>query len=164
MARINFISTTYFEDKFNTNIGSGDIERAINDAQFLHVLPVLGSALFDHLTAAVSASTLTAAETTLLRNYLQPMTREFTFYQVIGSKAFRVSDTGVYTNAPDKLEPLKREDVAYYRREVLTFANQLAEQVKKHIADNIADFPTYNTSNQFIDGSSEEDSWFIGIS
>lgn len=165
MAQAHFITVDYFKQRVNTTASADDIQRAISTAMYLHIMPLMGTDFYNDYRTKIIAGTLTASTATyLMDNFIQPLTREYALYELMSQKAYRIEDTGLYTNEPDKLKSLDLDTIKYHQSNVLSFANQLAEETKHYLCEHSSSYPLYtNTTDQFIDPSEEDQDWSLGI-
>ena len=143
-----FISETklrQFTD-MNNNVSSELIKNAIREAQDIQIQRITGTALYDALIAGIKASSLTAAETTLLNDYIADAEVYWAYYYAMDAIYLRPRNNGL--TRPNGGENSADVDLLYYDRKRTTIrkkAEWYSELLAQYLKTEADQFPEYDT-------------------
>ncbi len=124
---------------------------AMRKAQDIYTRAVLGTALYNQIITEFAASSLTAANQTLLDSYIVPMQREYIQKEATFALWIKFTNSSIGTRSVDDLQTSGQEQVNYAVNEFERAAEYWKDLLIKYICDNIADYPLYNTGDQEIE-------------
>ena len=92
MANVLFISEARLKalTAVHDNVQPNDIMPFVLQSQDIYIQDILGTTLYNNLKTAVSASTTTAAEQTLINDYLSPTLANYAIYLALPSLNYKV--------------------------------------------------------------------------
>jgi hypothetical protein len=143
------ISQSYLKDKsvINDNVDFKILTPVIELVQDKHILPLLGSDLFELIkTQSTPPTTLTAANQTLLDDYILKAMVHYILAESVSSFRFRYMNKGILTKTAENAQPISREEAKDLYDENMSNAQFYAGELKKYITRNQTSFPAYFTS------------------
>ena len=148
MATVLFIKT---EDiKRNTMMsGSLDVDKFvqyIKIAQEIHLQRYLGTDHYKRLQTGIVANDLTAAETTLLSDYIQDTLIHYAMAEYLPYASVQVSNGGVYKHAPENSTSVDKAEVDWLAEKSREHARYYAKRLVDYLCNNTASFPEYSTN------------------
>lgn len=140
------IDIAYLKDSgyIDENVDDKLLGRIIFTAQEENLQPILGSALYDEITAQKIAGTLTALNTTLITNkYFKRGLLFSCLYEGMDSFNYKIRNKGVMQTNSDNstsvdLSVLTRLGATYQNRAEWNF-----EQLRLYLVENEASYPLY---------------------
>lgn len=145
MTTVKFISCSYL--KANTaiemNMDDSKLEPYIIKTQDTHLQQAIGSSFYEHLSNAVATSTLTVAEENLIRNYIQRVVAEFTFYEVLPFINYKSTNKAISKESSEFSQAADLDEIKYLRNSVRDLAEFYLKRLTKYLCDHQADFPAY---------------------
>jgi len=161
MANVLFISESYLKSSTNIdeNVDVKEIVPAIVDAQEMHLLPVLGSALYDDLKTKIAASTTNAAEDTLLSDYIAPMLVKFVQMELSSDLLFKYRDKGVMTKSSENSQPVDYTQMRFLMDRWDNKAQFYKKRLIDYLCGNKVLFPAYLQSPNTWDMIPETDAF-----
>ena len=142
---VKFISTNYLKENtlIEMNVDDSKLTTLIIKCQRIYLQQLLGSSFYDHLSVAVSGSTLTAVEESLIRNYVQPMVAEYVVYEALPSLTFKATNKAVVKQNSENSTPIDLDELKFFRASVRDMAEFMGERLSKYLCDNPSLFPEY---------------------
>ena len=146
MANVLFISEARLKalTAVHDNVQPNDIMPFVLQSQDIYIQDILGTNLYNDLKTAVSASTTTAAEQTLINDYLSPTLANYAIYLALPSLNYKVKNKAVLNPTSEESTSTTLDEIKYLRGTVLDTAQFYAERTKDYLRDNNASFPAYN--------------------
>jgi len=144
----------------NSNMDSSIIDSdTILIAELTHVKQRLGDYFWGMLRKGKTTSsgyTLTASETTLVNNYIQPCLALYVKYEVLNDMQYNTSSSGVTTNDDDWSDPVSDDGFSTLKSDTFRKAEILMKDMIDWLddEDNRSVFPNYehSSNNKHIDG------------
>lgn len=116
----------------------------IFSAQEMHILPVLGTKLYDRVLKDIEADSLTGSYTTLVRSYIQPCLTQFALAEVIPHLRVRLANNSATTLSSDQAAAVTHEDLKPLINSATNNANFHKERLIDYLCANGAQlFPEY---------------------
>lgn len=145
MNTVKFISTQYLKDNtaIQSNVDNTLLEPYILKAQDTHIQQILGTNYYVHLGNAVVSSSLSAIETDLIKNYIQPAIAEWTFYEVLPHINYKSTNKAVSQNTSENSSPSQLADIKYLRNSIRDLAEYYSERLVRELTDNSSKYPLY---------------------
>jgi|19_taG_2_1085344.scaffolds.fasta_scaffold00221_11 hypothetical protein len=152
MATVLFINETYLKNNsvVDENTDMKVIQPTIEDAQNIHLHPVLGSDLFNDLKDKIINDTLSVDEETLIQNYIAPMLLKWVLMELTTTMHFKYRNKNVSTKNSDNAVSV---DYTEYRHLLDTWrdkAEWYTQRLIDYLCANSSTFPKY-TSNSATD-------------
>jgi hypothetical protein len=145
MAIVQFIDTDYLKQNstIEMNVDDSKLNPMILKVQMVYLQQSLGSSFLNHLYTAVSGSTLTSAEESLIRDFIQPMVVEYTVYEVLPFLNFKATNKAISKQNSDNSTPSDLSEIKYLRSNVKDMAEFMDQRLVKFLCDNSNLFPEY---------------------
>ena len=158
--------------KRDTALGSTVDEDVIRPyiqvAQDRHIWPALGSALYDRLRAAVKGGAgvppLTADESTLLNDFIQPCLTQFVFMELAYVMRLRFSNNSITIANSEVGTSASIADIKLVKEQTESIATFYRERLVTYLCDKSELYPEYRANNGFqLDPSSRNYSQNINV-
>lgn len=150
MANITLlISETYLKQGtvLNENADIKVVEPNIKLAQDLYIHTTLGTDLYNAILSQVSSSTLTAANETLLTDWIKPCLKHYVLYELGRDLLYKWMNKGVVTKSSDNSQPVDHSVINQIRQEYKDIAEWYRENMIKFLCHNEVDYPLYTQNN-----------------
>lgn len=146
MANVLFISEARLKalTAVHDNVQPNDIMPFVLQSQDIYIQDILGTTLYNNLKTSVSASTTTAAEQTLINDYLSPTLANYAIYLALPHMNYKVKNKAVVNPTSEESTSTTLEEIKYLRGAVLDTAQFYAERTKDYLRENYGSFPGYN--------------------
>jgi len=165
MAKALFIGEDYL--KKNTpvqpNVDGDIIIPYITKTQDITIHQSLGTTFYEHLQTAFIGNTLTTDETDLIRNYLQPVLSEFSYYHLIPHLNYKSTNKAISTESSEFSTPSSLEEIKFLRSTVRDMGEFLLKRLNVYLCDNSSLFPKYNNPDTDENLKKNTNSYFNGI-
>lgn len=162
---VKFISVDYL--KTNTTIQQNVDENIlipfILRAQEIYLQQLIGSALYDRLKDGVINNNLNSNEDTLLRQYIQPMISEYTFYLALPHINYKLTNKAVSQESSENSNPSGLDEIKFLRNSVLDMAQFYAKRLSKYLCDNDNLFPEYASADSDDNLLPNKKAYFNGV-
>jgi len=163
MAVALFISTK--DIKKNSIIdGNLDIDKLlpmIKVAQEIDIQNILGSDLYNKISADIIAGTLSGNYLTLVNKYVQPTLIWFAQMNYIPFAAYTITNKSVLKHSSETAQNVDKNEVDYLVGKAREYANYYSTRLVDYLCFNNSLFPEY-TSNTNEDISPDTDTTFKG--
>ena len=145
MANVLFISEAYLKENTNIdeNVDVKEIIPSIVDAQEMHLLPCLGSALYEDLKTKIAAVTTNSDEDTLISSYIAPMLVKFVQMELSTDLLYKYRDKGVMKKSSENSSSVSYTDMRYLMDRWDNKAQFYKKRLIDYLCGNTALFPTY---------------------
>ena len=145
MAYVVFISEQRLKKitAIHDNVEPDDLTPFVVQAQDIYVQDILGTKFFNSLKDAIVGATLTTAETTLIDNYIAPMTANYALYLALPTLNFKIKNKAVVTPTSEESTTTGLEEIKYLRQSTLDSAQFYAQRTLEYLNDNTSEFPDY---------------------
>lgn len=165
MSKVKFISTTYLKENttIEDNVDDNKLVPFIYKVQDTHLQQILGTTFYTHLKEAVINSTLNSDETTLLRDFIQPMVSEWVLYESIPFLSFKMTNKAVSTENSEYSTPSTIDDIKYLRNTVRDVAEFYSSRLVKYLCDNSSLFPPYLNPDSKENLKKNSKTYFNGV-
>jgi len=163
MATALFISRT---DLVKNSIidGNTDTDRFIQFikvAQQVEVQNLLGTDLYNKISADIIADNLSGDYLDLVNNYVQPCLIWFAQMTYIPFAAYQIKSGGVFKHSSETAQNVDKNEVDYLVAKAREYANYYSTRMVDYLCFNDNLFPEYNT-NTNEDISPDTDTTFKG--
>jgi len=123
----------------------------IRKVQEVKIQTLLGTDLYRLLITQINADTLTAANTTLLNDYLQPCLEKFIVAEALPYLQYQFRNKGVMKRTSENSLPVELKEILYLQDKLNNDAEWYAERVTKFLCANESDYPTYSANTDADD-------------
>jgi len=167
MATALFINRT---DLVRNTIINGDVDtdkfiQFIKISQQMHIQNYLGTALYDQISADITANSLTTDQTALLNDYIQPMLIHFAMVDYLPFSSLELRNGGLFRHTAENATSPNRDDVEFLVQKHRNFAEFYTRRFIDYMSFNAASkFPKYweNQNNQmYPDMSATFTGWVL---
>jgi len=140
-----FVTEQYIKDNtlIDGNVDSKYLSVTINDAQRIHILPILGTALYNELNTQILANTVTALNNTLLVDYIQDALKYWVVYEGIDLFNYHITNKAIVTKNSDNSQPVQQVDVIRLMDRNKIKAEHFSERISKYLCANETSYPPY---------------------
>lgn len=147
------ISTDTFKARtsLHTNVDPKLIRPDIKYAQDVYILPIMGTAQFLRLQAGIDGSNLTAAETTLLDDYITDTLIYFTLAEMGETLTFQFWNRGVQVKVGENNNQPTITELIDIRNRHRVRAEYYANRLKLYLRENQSTFPLINNAGNGVD-------------
>lgn len=154
MARVIFLSeaTLKQESVLQDNVDMKVVTPTIFDVQNMYILPIMGTALYNDISAKIAANTLSADEKSLMDLYVIPTMIWYVRYELPMNINYKYFNTSVATQSAPNLTPLTDAEMFTLMDRTKNKAEWYGERLTKYLLSNPALYPLYlNQPNANID-------------
>ena len=163
MATALFINRT---DLVKNSILDGNVDtdkfiQFIKVAQQIDIQNLLGTDLYNKISADIIASTLSGNYLTLVNTYVQPTLIWFAQMNYIPFAAYQIKNGGVFKHSSETAQNVDKNEVDYLVGKAREYANYYSTRLVDYLCFNDNLFPEYN-SNSDDDIYPDTDTTFKG--
>lgn len=167
MAKALFISRNDLVNKtpLGGNVDADKILPFVEVAQETHIQSLLGTDLYDKISADIVAGNLTGDYLNLVNTYVKPVLVHYAIVDYLAFAPFTIGNGGVYKHQSENSQPVTEGEMAYLMENQRKTAKSYAERLIDHLQYNASTkYPEYYTnSNEDIDPIRDENfsSWVL---
>jgi hypothetical protein len=163
--KVFFISTEYLRQNC-------PIEQAVDDTKILpyitkaedtYLQEVIGETGYDALKDAIVNNTLTSDEQTFIRNYVQPMVANYSFYLMFPFLNYKATNKAISKESSEYSQASELEEIKYLRSNILDIAEFYKRRMVKWLLDHPGTFWWYDNPNALDNLPKSAKSYFNGI-
>ena len=163
MATALFINRT---DLVKNSILDGNVDtdkfiQFIKVAQQIDIQNLLGTDLYNKISADIIAGTLSGNYLTLVNTYVQPTLIWFSQMNYIPFAAYQIKNGGVFKHSSETAQNVDKNEVDYLVGKAREYANYYSTRLVDYLCFNDNLFPEYN-SNSDDDIYPDTDTTFKG--
>ncbi len=154
MAKVYFIGEQKLKDNsvINGNVDNKILDPVILECQDLYILPIIGSGIFNELKAQLTPPvTLTALNTTLLNDYIQPCLIKYIEYEAAMYLNVKYTNANLGKKSTDESQPLSIDETHNVMSWIKDKAEYYAEKITKYLKTNYISYPLYLNAGSSID-------------
>ena len=137
------------ESVLSGNIDDNKLRNFMNIAHETHVRNLMGTDLFDRIRAGITAADLTTgadSETSLLNDYIKPLTIHWCLVEVLGFLPYTGSNKGMFKHNSENADTMSKEEVDGLVQKHRNIAQSYSRRFVDYMCYNESSFPQY-TSN-----------------
>lgn len=146
---------------FDGNLDTNKFIQFVKISQEIDVQNLLGTKLYDKISADIIAGTLTGNYLTLVNEYVQPILIWFAQVNYIPFSAYTIAKGGVYKHLAENSQSVDKTEVDYLVSKAREYANYYSTRMVDYLCFNNELFPEY-TSNTDEDVDPDTDTTFKG--
>lgn len=153
MANITLlISEAYLKEGtiLNENVDIKNILPNIKLAQDEYIKPALGSDLYDEILDEMANSNLSAANDTLLTDFIKPCLKYYCLFEIGRDLTFKWMNKGVMSKNSDNSNSIDLEGLKQIRAEYKDKGELYRDELIRYLIANQTDYPSY-TGNTTLD-------------
>lgn len=150
MSRALMINQEYFYENstVDKNTDYEIIRPILWDCQELYIKDIIGSPLYDVITAEIisNGGTLTTARLlTLVNDYIAPCLLKYTLKEASIFLLFKIRNRSISTDRSDFSDPIDRSELKLLEDRYRETAEAYAEKIERYICANQSTYPEYTT-------------------
>lgn len=153
MANVLFISESFVKDNtlLHENIDFKFLRPVIILCQDIHLQPKLGSTLYDQLKAQIIGGSLTAANTTLLNDYIQPMLLYWVQAEAPSAISYKFLNKGLMQQSSENSSAASLDEINFISQKYKDRAEWYTERLVAYLLENDSDYPAYQNPDDGLD-------------
>lgn len=142
---VYFISIDYLKENtpIEPAVDNDKLSPWIIQSQTTYLMGLLGATFYDRLKSGVQNNNLNTDEEYLMRNYIQPMIAQYTFYLALPFLNFKITNLSVAKESGDNSTAVDLSEIKFLRNTVLDTAQFYASRLVKYLKDYDFKFPEY---------------------
>jgi hypothetical protein len=133
------------------NVDDGYIKPLISSVQNTKIIPIIGSALFNEITAQVEAGTVTSLNENLIKEYIRPVLKWEVCSQYVRTGTYQLRNKGAGSKSGDGFTPLGEGELFAAKNIFKDQADYYRLTLSKYLRQNENSFPLYKTPPVGID-------------
>lgn len=140
-----FITEVYFKEFtiVNENVDVKLIRPAIIEAQNIHIQSAIGTGLFNELKTQIAGNSLTALNTTLLEQYVQPCLIKWAMYEICDAILYKFMNKSIVTKNSENSTSIDKDALNYLRSTLKNKAQWYTERLNSYLIENSASYPLF---------------------
>lgn len=141
-----FLSEGYIKENtlIDDNVDAKYIRIVIADAQKIHVLPILGTALYNELSDQIIAGTVTSLNRTLLRDYIWDALKYWVIVEGIDIFTYKITNKSITKKDSDNSQPIDQDDVIRLIDRNRDKAEYYSQRITNYLVANCDSYPLYD--------------------
>ena len=145
MANVLFISEQRLKSltAIHDNVEPDDLMPYVVQAQDIYIQELCGTTFYNHLKNAVLSATLTAAEETLIDDYLAATTANYALYLALPTLNYKVKNKSVLSPSSEEAVNSGLDEIKFLRDSVKDTAQFYAQRSIEYLNANDSEFPDY---------------------
>lgn len=128
------------------NIDDDRFLQFIKLAQDLHILPLLGTDLYNKINDEIVAGTLSGVYLSLTTTYLKPILVHWATAEFLPFASYNVSNNGLGKLTSEQQETVAKEEVDSLSAKHRGFAQSYSKKFTDYMAFNYGSFPEWSTN------------------
>ena len=162
----NELKQTAFIDE---NVDDKILTNSIAIAQEMHLLPMLGTGLYNELKTQIAAGTLTALNTTLMSTYIVNALKYYSLYELIEPLNYKFTNKAIMKKRSENSEPIGFEEMTTFKDKLRNIAEWHVERMRLYLIENQTSYPLYLNPGTGVDiihpkQNSYNGGWYLGDS
>ena len=139
-----FISEEFLKQNtaLSENLDPKLVYSFVQETQDMYIQDVLGSKLYNHLKASLSASTITTDETNLLL-LIRPALANYTVYIAMPFLSLKLKNKGIVKPNTENSETASLSEIKYLREEYKNRGEFYVKRIQDYLCKNGSLFPDY---------------------
>ena len=163
--KVYFISTEYLRQNtpIEDNVDDSKILPFITQAEDTYLQEVIGETGYNALKDAIVNNTLTSDEQTFIKNYVQPMVAQFSFYLVFPFLNYKATNKSIAKESSEYSQASELDEIKFLRSSILDMAEFYKRRMVKWLLDWPGTFWWYDNPNSRDNLPKSAQSYFTGI-
>jgi len=153
MANVLFISESFLKDNtlLHENIDFKYLRPVVILCQDIHIQPKLGSTMYDELKTQITAGTLTAANTTLLVDYIQPALLYWTQAEAPTAISYKFLNKGLHQQSSENSSNASLDEINFISQKYKDKAEWYTERLVRFLLENSNNYIAYQNPSSGLD-------------
>ena len=148
-----FISESYLKENtpIDDNVDPKLLRMSMREAQDIYIRDLIGSGIYDELITQIVNSTLTAANTTLLNEYIAPCMKYYVLYDAAHIINYQIVNKGISTRNSEFQSPAEIGVIEALMTKWKDRGDYYANRLKAYLLQNLSTYPKYTNPGTGID-------------
>ena len=146
----------------NYNVDTAFLLPFLKIAQDKHLQIILGTKLYDKISADITAVTLTGAYKTLVDDYIQDSIIHYALVECLPYISFQIKNGTITQKNSENGTAASKSDVTWLIQKERDTAEFYAQRIVDYLCENSSSYPEYST-NTGADISPTSNAYFTGI-
>ena len=153
MANVLFISETFLKDNtlLHENIDFKYLRPVVLMCQDIHIQHKIGTTLYDELKTQITASSLTAANLTLLEDYIQPSLLYWVQAEAPTAISYKFLNKGLHQQSSENSSNASLDEINFIQHKYRDKAEWYTERLVNFLLENSTNYPAYANPNSGLD-------------
>lgn len=140
-----FMDEEYLKENtpIDNSVDPKTIRTAMREAQDIYLRDIIGSGIYDEITGQINNSTLTADNTTLLKQYIQPCLKYYVLYESAETMSFQVLNKGIVSRNSEWQSPADINRITELMAKWKNKGEYYANRLRDFLCENTSTYPLY---------------------
>jgi Na+/H+ antiporter NhaB len=140
-----FISIEVIKDQsvINENVDSKLLQPTLIMVQDIYLKQVIGKELYAELITQVNAESVSALNTTLLTDYIQPYLINKVVSELVIDVNYKIKNKALMVGSSDNAQPLDNTGMSIIQTKYRNIAENYRVNLVDYLLDNYTDYPLY---------------------
>lgn len=145
MANALFVTEQYIKDNtpIDGNVDAKYLHIAIHDAQRMHILPIIGTGLYNEIAGQIVSGTVSANNRSLLDNYIQDALKYWVLVEAVDLLSYKYTNKATATKSSDNSQPVEQDDVVRLIARNKDRAEFFSQRITNFLIANSDTYPLY---------------------
>jgi hypothetical protein len=163
--KVKFISTVFLKENtvIQDNVDDSTLVPFIYLSQDTNLQTALGTTLYNRLKEGVALNNLNPNEEDLLRDYIQPMVAQWTFYNVYPFLNYKSTNKAISKESSEFSNPAELDEIKYMRNSIRDLAEFYTKRLTVYLCDYANLFPEYFNPDPLENLPHNSKSYFSGV-
>jgi hypothetical protein len=135
----------------NENVSYTQIRPTLVKVQEMRIQPIVGSDLYNQISAQVIAGTLSPLNVTLLEDYLQPAMIQWVQFELPMVLAFKYMNKNMARRTSEESSAMSMTEIQRLMDKARNDAEWYSERITKYLDENRASYPLFDNPSEKID-------------
>ena len=153
MANVLFISETFLKDNtlLHENIDFKYLRPVVLMCQDIHIQHKIGTTLYNELKTQITNSTLTAANLTLLEDYIQPSLLYWVQAEAPTAISYKFLNKGLHQQSSENSSNASLDEINFISKRYKDKAEWYTERLVTFLLENESNYPAYANHDDGLD-------------
>jgi hypothetical protein len=163
--KVKFISTVFLKENtvIQDNVDDSTLVPFIYLSQDTNLQTAVGTTLYNRLKEGVALNNLNQNEEDLLRDYIQPMVAQWTFYNVYPFLNYKSTNKAISKESSEFSNPAELDEIKYMRNSIRDLAEFYTRRLNTFLCDYSNLFPEYENPDPLENLPHNSKSYFSGV-
>ncbi len=153
MANVLFISETFLKDNtlLHENIDFKYLRPVLLMCQDIYIQHKIGTTLYNELKDQITNSTLTAANLTLLEDYIQPALLNWVQSEAPTAISYKFLNKGLHQQSSENSSTTSLDEINFISKRYKDKAEWYTERLVRFLLENESNYPSYANHDDGLD-------------
>ena len=153
MATVLFLTEQYLMETsvINDNADIELLKPVIKECQDIYIHSILGTGLYNELQTQITASTLTALNTTLLDTYIQPALRYWVQFESAPILTYKFMNKSIVKKNSENSTPVELNELKFLMDKFKDKAEWYSQRLTEYLCANQVSYPLFNNPGSTSD-------------